>query len=252
MQDQNPEIITPEAALEQPILPNEQTPKPNESNWITIASMAVFVILSLGAVAFLYNQNQSLKKMIASYQTPAASPSPTPTINPTADWETFKSDLYSMSIMYPKNITSSEAGVAGPLTSTSTIIESFADASTIAEGTDASFDGFTIWATKVADNKNLDTYIANEIKLMQESEFASEKVTQTEIEVGGIKGYAANFSSSIRYHYLPSPDGKTVIVISRTFTNQQFLGVFDQILNTFKFTTPEPTIKPSNSPTPIQ
>ena len=49
---------------------------PKDSHGITIAAMAVFVLLALAAVVFLYYQNQQLKNMLASYQTPAPSTSP--------------------------------------------------------------------------------------------------------------------------------------------------------------------------------
>jgi hypothetical protein len=57
-----------------------QTPQAKKDNHgITILSMAVFVILSLAAVVFLYYQNQQLKNMLADYQ---KVPSPAPTITP--------------------------------------------------------------------------------------------------------------------------------------------------------------------------
>lgn len=81
-----------------PQAPNTPAPEipqviqpPNHSNNITIISMAIFVLLSLGAVAFLYYQNQQLKGMLASYQTklsPAPAPSPIPNLGlPTNTFE---------------------------------------------------------------------------------------------------------------------------------------------------------------------
>lgn len=51
-------------------------------NNITILSVAIFILLSLSAVAFLYYQNQQLKSMLASYQTPVPTYSPTPVYTP--------------------------------------------------------------------------------------------------------------------------------------------------------------------------
>ena len=53
----------------------------NSSHWLPIASVAVFILLSLSAIAFLYYQNQQLKGLLASYQptstaTPVATPNP--------------------------------------------------------------------------------------------------------------------------------------------------------------------------------
>ncbi len=78
--------ITPIASSEESRDPQIQDPKfqpPKDNHWISILAMAIFVIFSLGVVAFLYYQNQQLKQMLASYQpqetpTPIASASPTP------------------------------------------------------------------------------------------------------------------------------------------------------------------------------
>lgn len=58
--------------------PNPQAKKDNQ--WITIVAVGLFIILSLGAVIFLYNQNQSLKTKLATYQ---VSPTPVATLLPT-------------------------------------------------------------------------------------------------------------------------------------------------------------------------
>lgn len=57
-----------------------------DSHWITILAMALFVLASLSVTAFLYYQNQALKKMLASYQS-QSSPTPTSTTDPTAEWK---------------------------------------------------------------------------------------------------------------------------------------------------------------------
>lgn len=61
----------------------EKTHSKKDYSWITTASIAIFILLSLGVVIFLFNQNQKLKKELAKYQTistpkPVASQSPTP------------------------------------------------------------------------------------------------------------------------------------------------------------------------------
>lgn len=60
---------------------NQNPEPPKDNHWITIASMAVFVLLSLAAVVFLYYQNQNLKALIASNQN---RPTPSPTFAPTS------------------------------------------------------------------------------------------------------------------------------------------------------------------------
>jgi hypothetical protein len=54
---------------------NMNSQKPTSNN-ITVISMALFILLSLGVVIFLYYQNQQLKGMLANCQTPAISPIP--------------------------------------------------------------------------------------------------------------------------------------------------------------------------------
>jgi hypothetical protein len=67
MDPQEPNVVVPQTPQ---IL---QTGKDN--HWISILAMAIFVIFSLGVVAFLYYQNQQLKNMIVTYQ---QQPTPTP------------------------------------------------------------------------------------------------------------------------------------------------------------------------------
>ena len=62
-------------------LDNPPPPAKKDNQWITIVAVGLFIILSLGAVIFLYNQNQALKAKLAKYQatpTPTATPISTP------------------------------------------------------------------------------------------------------------------------------------------------------------------------------
>ncbi len=91
-----------------------------DTNSITIISMAIFVLLSLGAVAFLYYQNQQLKSMLASYQTPT--PTATPTGTPTTTSSPNGSASPSATLTKPI-VTSPKPGtkVVSPLTITGTV-----------------------------------------------------------------------------------------------------------------------------------
>jgi hypothetical protein len=68
------------AHTEELVNPNPQPKKDNQ--WITIVSVGFFILLSLGAVIFLYNQNQQLKAKLANYQ---ATPTPVATQTPIAN-----------------------------------------------------------------------------------------------------------------------------------------------------------------------
>lgn len=75
MEPQNPVTGNPIQVPEVPPI------KPKNGNSVTVIALAIFIILSLGVVVFLYSQNQKLKNMIANFQTPA--PTPVSTILPT-------------------------------------------------------------------------------------------------------------------------------------------------------------------------
>lgn len=81
MEPINPLTGNPEALNSKP----EFTKKKKADNQtVTILSVASFILLALGTIAFLYNQNQNLKKKLAVFQiaTPEASvvPSSTPSV----------------------------------------------------------------------------------------------------------------------------------------------------------------------------
>ncbi|HJY98465.1 MAG TPA: PsbP-related protein [Patescibacteria group bacterium] len=84
-------------------VPTPPSPAPESSkkdpHGITIAAMALFVLLSLGAVVFLYNQNQKLKNLVAGYQAPSPTPAQTP--DPTASWKTYTNKEENFSFKYP-------------------------------------------------------------------------------------------------------------------------------------------------------
>src|SRR3989344_983895 len=85
----NPDAISP--ISDAPITQPSSNPVKKESNTLTVVSVAIFVILALGAVVFLYYQNQQLKSMVAGYQTkpsPTSSSSPVPNLGlPTNTFE---------------------------------------------------------------------------------------------------------------------------------------------------------------------
>jgi hypothetical protein len=53
---------------------------PSKNDWVTTASIAVFILLAIGIVSFLYYQNQELKKLVANYQNASPTPTSTPVV----------------------------------------------------------------------------------------------------------------------------------------------------------------------------
>lgn len=86
---------------------------PKDNHGITIAAMAIFVLLSLAAVAFLYYQNQQLKNMLATYQTTPI-PTPTATADATANWKTYTNAKMKFTIGFPQEFIAEEITDIGP------------------------------------------------------------------------------------------------------------------------------------------
>lgn len=78
MQTQDPNVPEPESFPKQEVIENKSTKK--ESSSIAFASITIFILMALGIIIFLYNQNQELKKIVASYQ---QKPNPTVVATPT-------------------------------------------------------------------------------------------------------------------------------------------------------------------------
>ncbi len=78
--------------------------KKSSGDWTTILSFAVFILLALGVIVFLYNQNQTLKEKLAGYQaSPVASTEPSPT--PSADLPTISSPSANSKVKSPLKVT---------------------------------------------------------------------------------------------------------------------------------------------------
>jgi hypothetical protein len=111
MDSQEP-TINPNVPVSQSPISPQPSQSPKNSNHLTVISMALFILLSLGAVAFLYYQNQQLKTMLASYQTqPTSTPTikpvetlistATPSATPKTGWKIYKNDQFGFEFSYP-------------------------------------------------------------------------------------------------------------------------------------------------------
>lgn len=200
---------------------------------IAILSMTIFILLSLAAVAFLYYQNQELKGMLAGYQTPAASPTPTATDDPTAGWKTYTNSQIGFSFEYPSDwILKDGSGVT--LTSYS-IYKPLSDGDVEPEPTLHFFvayhKGVTDLAKWLTDNQAgeiVDTVKINGNKFSK------------------IKG--GSLEDSLEYATQISASGILRIVIEPYPNKVVSDETFNQILSTFKFI--EDTT--SAIPTPVQ
>ena len=197
--------------------------------------MAVFVLLSLAAVAFLYYQNQQLKTMLASYQQVQTTPTPTATANPVANWKTYTNTKSEYSFQYPDGQNLKQLDCSGSVNANSNYDFILAGSSASCEGQGEGYV-FTIGkagpAFECQDTQNW-------------------KVIKTNIQIGGVSAVKCqeNFIGS------SSPNITTNDFIQVFITNKSILisaygkenfQLLDQILSTFKFTSP--TASPSAKP----
>ncbi len=186
-----------------------------DNHWVTILAMALFVLTSLSVVAFLYYQNQALKKMLASYQTPVSSPTPTATANPTASWKTYTYDKYGYSFKYPSEYTVEER-VPGFLVVTSpgeTAAQAGISVDSRLQGPHSSYSN----AKKVITTTN---------DLTVSKTASGWEIFQGMGKDGMLKG--------IEFRFGIAPY-KTGAIAVETLANTQYVNVFDQILSTFHF-----------------
>ncbi len=70
-------------------------------NNLAVISFAIFILFAIGLVAFFYNQNQQLKRMLSQNALPSPSPTSTPS-DPFANWITYTDQINNYSFKYPK------------------------------------------------------------------------------------------------------------------------------------------------------
>ncbi len=220
--------MDPQVPIEDQI-PNNKSQLTNGTNNVTVISMAVFVLLSLSAVGFLYYQNQQLKKMLTNYNAPVVSPTPSPTststpafaINPKTGWK-IDSRISDFTFEFPSDWIEQK------------------DKSLQSDDTTMSLS--------IAERQGIEYYF---------------KVTSKTRIINGIKMNLEYYSGadkngdigSKRLIFVAIPKTKNNLAIYFTYdsSNQKVAeSIFDQILSTFQFTGPsEASAKEDKfSPTP--
>ena len=215
----NPEALNPEG-------------KSSNSN-ITIISMALFVLMSLVVVGFLYYQNQQLKSMLASYQVPVVSPTPTATTDPTADWKTYINEKGKFTFKYPDDVTienqkniSNTVGIG--ITDTVKAFNS--------SGGSSGIPYFINIEYNQPLNKNSTTPDGLKIDNQQEINVDGKVATQYVYEVTKLQ---VGFDVGDKTENIFIKNNSNSILIQ--LTDYTKLTLFNQILSTFKFTSASPS-----------
>jgi hypothetical protein len=223
MDPQAPNVPPPE--FKEPEIP--KTPQVKENSPIATTSVAIFILLALGAIVFLYYQNQQLKNMLANYQSqPTASPTPTATADPTVNWKTYTDSGFSFK--YPSEMsisTSSAANVSYLATADFKIGES----------------GYQIQITKVTSNiQTIDKFEQIAPNTPEQTFLDKQSVMTINGNQVVVRTYKDAWSVYKKY-YVYSP--KLAVILQGTGQDHT---IFDQILSTFKFINP--TASPSGIP----
>lgn len=224
MDPQEPIVSTPQS--ETPVPSNQVSNSPIHQ--LTILSMAIFVLLSLGAVVFLYYQNQQLKSMLVSYQTPTVSPTSIATPDLTADWKTYTDPKKIFSVKYP------DSDFKFNLDKNSELYVSTTQSTNQTNTNAVWLDISNVLGMK---GTSLKEYLKSPQYL---------NAQQTPTKIAGMDGYKVLYATSIgadpsiAYKYegvILKND--TIYLISLTSWNKNSLDsyskTFDQILSTFKF-----------------
>lgn len=217
---------------------------PKDNHGITIAAMALFVLLSLGVIVFLYYQNQQLKDILANYQTPTVSSTPTPvaTIDPTASWKTYTNNKYGLdfSFLYPTDFNIKR----DPETSwDSPAMKNFVGMSIELTPTNKyKFQDLILSITKT--DKSLDEYVKNYTSSNYTTPKTKTRESLTIAEwIGSYKNAPTHYLSFVSNGYIYSFG--LVAIDDVTSFGTENSKLLDQILSTFKFT------EVTNSATPI-
>lgn len=98
MEPVNPPVINPATPTSTP------AQEPKKGSPLAIIAVAIFTLLALAAVAFLYYQNQQLKGMLTNYQV-QITPTPITTPTPNANEPIVSSPSANMKVVSPLKVT---------------------------------------------------------------------------------------------------------------------------------------------------
>jgi len=227
---------TPEAIL------SSQKPRSNFVLWIVVGIAILAVGIAIGLVVGKYSskQNQLLAQPVVSSPIFSPTATPTETADPTANWKTYSGNGFMFK--YPSSLTDlkDQGGVSGPWTGNPQSIINLGDNSTIHWGTDAPYDGFSVYLVSKLVSVSLLDYLNKEVETAKNSPRGIKSSTITETSLGGQAAAFIDNETVHREYFVSSLDGEKIVVFSRINSTDNFLNTFDQILSTFKFSTCKP------------
>ncbi len=156
--------------------------------------------------------------------------------NSTENWKVYTNANAGITFKHPTNITQESVVVSGPLVGNANLVGSFADKSTVAQGTDKPFDGFSVY--EVDPNSlgvSFDKYIAQEVEAVKNNpEFPAPNAKASQTTIGGKTFTYIDTAFGSRIYYILSPLGNRIVIFSKSSGAAE--TIFDRILSTFEFT----------------
>lgn len=214
-----PTINAPEVAPSQPPKPVEPI-LPKKDSALTVI-LSVLLIVATAIAALLVYQNQKLVKRLKEYQPAQTVPSPTPTTDPTAGWKVYSDQKTGIEFKYPADWEISFGENKNMVISLTKIDKS---------------QELVLYPGDVKEEAKYQINISLPPNFNSTIPDNAEKVT-----VGGLDGFRFTQGGG------PASGLSTVVVIkakdyrfsywamAHSETHNKYLGVFDQILTTFKF-----------------
>ncbi len=220
-----------------PSPPTAQVKPIKKPTKLPIILMTVIAVLSLAVSAYFGYQNYLLKQQIS--QSPTASPSPT--VDPTADWKTYTNTAYSYHLKYPNEWLAKSFG-PGPGgfqllndSSRGVILSPNNQEQTIpSPSLQIEADGPENLSRPIYSEfqKQAKTGFSETYKLISETTTSFSGVTATVLE--GEHVYSETSTYVKQFVFASSESGVYFSITIASDTKKESL-VFDQILSTFKF-----------------
>lgn len=229
--------VTPQIVVEQP----------KQSNFLVIL-LSVLLLISVLIAGFFAYQTQKLVKELQGIRSekktapvattepiaePIATNSATVTSDPTVNWKMYTNEKYTFK--YPPRLMQDKNGkVGGTFLGDPKITVSFADQLTVRDGTDAPFDGFTVYQIYNTED-SLENFIKKEIIARKNSPRGILEEKFKTILAANKTIYYIDAEQNIRQYFIPSINN-SIILFSTVRQTDSFILDLNQILSTFKFT----------------